>query len=94
MSAQRSTTTRDKHRAQIARGRPSCGICDGEIDYSLPHLDPYEYVVDHIVPLNKGGTDTLDNKQAAHRKCNRAKSDKEPGELGTVIRLYETERTW
>lgn len=94
LTAQRSTATRDKHRAYIARGRPPCGICGNEIDYSLPHLDPWEYVVDHIVPLNKGGADTLENKQAAHRKCNRIKSDREPDELGTTIRVFVTDRTW
>lgn len=64
----RNTTTRDKHRAYIKRGKPPCGICHEPIDYTLPHLDPGEYVVDHIVPLNKGGDDALANKQAAHRR--------------------------
>ena len=35
------------------------------------------YVVDHILPLSAGGPDTIDNKQPAHRVCNRQKSDKE-----------------
>lgn len=86
----RSTTTRDQHRRAIARIKPPCGICGGFIDYSLPHLDPGEYVVDHVIPLSRGGADTLDNKQAAHRSCNRAKSDKIDGEARTFI----TERTW
>jgi 5-methylcytosine-specific restriction endonuclease McrA len=30
-------------------------------------------VVDHIRPISKGGHDTLDNLQAAHRACNSAK---------------------
>ena len=72
----RSTATRDRHRKAIAHGRPPCHICHGEIDYTLPHLDPGEFVVDHIVPLARGGPDTLENKAAAHRACNRAKSDK------------------
>jgi len=36
------------------------------------------------VPLHHGGTDTLDNKQAAHRACNRAKGARLDG--GPVIR--------
>lgn len=66
-SAPRSTTQRDRDRNTIRRTKPPCGICGGEIDYSLPYLDPGEFVVDHIVPLNKGGADALPNKQAAHR---------------------------
>jgi 5-methylcytosine-specific restriction endonuclease McrA len=65
---QRNTTTRDRHRKQIARSKPPCGICGGPIDYNLPHRDPGEYVVDHIVPVAKGGPDELANKQAAHRR--------------------------
>ena len=37
------------------------------------------YVVDHILPLSAGGPDTIDNKQPAHRVCNRQKSDKVSG---------------
>ncbi|MBF6133498.1 HNH endonuclease [Nocardia otitidiscaviarum] len=92
--AKRSTTTRDRHRAIIARGKPPCGICGHEIDYTLQHLDPGEFVVDHVTPLNKGGTDTLDNKQAAHRACNRAKSDHLPDELAATVRVFVTDRTW
>lgn len=87
----RNTTTRDRHRRTIARTKPDCGICGNPIDYTAPHLDPGEYVVDHIVPLNRGGDDILDNKQAAHRACNRAKSDKVPVPVGAT---YVTTRTW
>lgn len=76
MSVKRHTTTRDRHRRAIARGTPPCGICGGVIDYALPYMDPGEYVVDHIIPLDKGGADDLGNKQPAHRSCNRTKSNK------------------
>ena len=68
MSTGRNTATRDRHRAAIRRTKPPCGICGAEIDYSLHYLDPMAYVVDHIVPLAKGGLDELANKQAAHRR--------------------------
>lgn len=82
MARVRNTTTRDRHRAAIARGRPPCGLCGEAIDYSLgfvtgddgvrrPH--PMMYVVDHVDP---NGPDTLANKQAAHWRCNRTKSDR------------------
>jgi 5-methylcytosine-specific restriction endonuclease McrA len=44
--------------------RPDCTGC-------VPH--PMRFEADHIVPLAKGGTDTLANKQATHRKCNSTK---------------------
>lgn len=71
-----TTAQRDKDRDRIARGRPACHICGEPIDYTLDWLDPKAYVVDHVVPLNRGGPDTLANKAAAHRACNRAKSDR------------------
>lgn len=73
--AARNTATRDRHRTTIARSKPPCALCGQPIDYTLPHTDPMSYVVDHVIPLNRGGTDTLANKQPAHRTCNRAKSD-------------------
>jgi 5-methylcytosine-specific restriction endonuclease McrA len=76
MSLDRNSAKRDRHRAIIKRGRPACHICGKPIDYTLPYLDPGEFVVDHLVPFKRGGPDTLANKAAAHRGCNRAKSDK------------------
>lgn len=90
VSSGRNTTVRDRDRKTIARTKPPCGICGQDIDYTLPHLDPKSYVVDHVTPLNKGGTDTLDNKQAAHRDCNRTKSDT----VADGSRVYVTWRTW
>lgn len=92
MSAGRNTATRDQHRRAIARTKPPCGICEGDIDYTLPHTDPMSFVVDHIVPIAKGGADVLENKQAAHRTCNRTKSDKlaEDG----LPRTFVTTRDW
>jgi 5-methylcytosine-specific restriction endonuclease McrA len=88
----RNTTTRDRDRRTIRQGEPPCGICGRPIDYTLPHLDPGEYVVDHIVPLNKGGADVIENKQAAHRSCNRTKSDRLTVDLEP--RTFVTSRAW
>jgi 5-methylcytosine-specific restriction endonuclease McrA len=94
--AARNTATRDRDRAYIRRTKPACGICQGEIDYNLHWRDPMSFVVDHIVPLARGGSDTRDNKQAAHRHCNRQKSDKLEEEMATLqpIRTFVTARTW
>jgi 5-methylcytosine-specific restriction endonuclease McrA len=90
--SQRNTTTRDQHRAVIRRAQPPCGICQQPIDYTLkyPHLDCF--VVDHVIAVNNGGPDTLDNKQAAHNRCNREKSDKLPEQRAP--RTFITHRTW
>ena len=69
----RNTTQRDRLRARVARSKPACHICGEAIDYTLPHLDPRSFVIDHVVPLIKGGTDTIDNVKAAHRDCNSTK---------------------
>lgn len=90
----RSTTVRDRDRNAIKRERPPCGICGGVIDYSLPYLDPMSFVVDHVVPIVKGGPDTIDNKQAAHRSCNSRKYDKSEVDLRPAPRTFVTHRVW
>lgn len=92
----RNTATRDRHRAQIQRTKAECGICHEPIDYTLHYLNPGAFVVDHVVPLALGGLDVIENKQAAHRKCNRDKSDKAPEEFthGRAPRSFVTDRTW
>lgn len=89
----RHTTTRDAHRRTIARNKPPCGICGGDIDYTLRYPHPDCYVVDHIHPRAKGGPDAIDNKQAAHNRCNRLKSDTTAGDR-TAPRTFVTTRTW
>ena len=69
----RNSANRQRMRARIARDKPSCHICGTPIDYTLPHLDPMAYVIDHVVPLAKGGRDAIDNVKASHRSCNSTK---------------------
>jgi 5-methylcytosine-specific restriction endonuclease McrA len=92
--AERSDALRKQHRRAIARTKPPCGICGGEIDYALKYPDPMSFVVDHIVPFSKGGVDTIDNKQASHSTCNRAKWDRIEGGPPRVIETWVTSRTW
>ena len=84
----RNTATRDRHRRAIAKSQPPCAICGQPINYTLPHLDPGAFVVDHIEPLHHGGADTLSNKQAAHRGCNATKAARADG--GPIIRRTAT----
>lgn len=67
MAVKRSTTIRDRHRATSRRDQPPCHICQQPIDYALPYLHPYSFVVDHVISLARGGEDALPNKKAAHR---------------------------
>lgn len=95
MATPRNTSLRDAHRRTIARGKPPCGICGGDIDYALNYPDPDCYVVDHVHPRAKGGPDELANKQAAHNRCNRAKSDKVAGAaVKSSARMFVTARQW
>ena len=86
----RNTARRDRFRKIIAADQPPCHICGGEILYGAHHLDPLSFTIDHITPRNKDGSDTLDNIAAAHRKCNRDKSDRLPD---TGVK-YVTELSW
>ena len=89
----RSGARRDRHRKLIARNRPACHLCGEEIDYDTDdHLDPMSFTIDHIIPLAKGGADHIDNIAAAHRKCNRDKSDG-PRVLRLAV-AFVTERRW
>jgi len=85
----RNTARRDRFRRIIAADEPPCALCGNPIDYQAHHLDPMSFTIDHITPRNRGGQDVIDNIQAAHRKCNRDKSDKVVTGVDFV-----TERAW
>lgn len=53
-----------------------CRICGDEIDMSLKRTSRMGLTVDHIIPLSKGGQDTLENMQPAHWVCNVRKGNK------------------
>lgn len=53
-----------------------CGICGGKIRSSLKHPHPESASIDHILPVSCGGSDTPANVQAAHLRCNCAKSNR------------------
>lgn len=54
-----------------------CGICGRPVDKTLKSPHPLSAVVDHIIPVAKGGHPSdISNLQLAHRQCNAQKSDK------------------
>ena len=91
MGTKRSSTTRDQARARIARTRPNCHICGREINWDADWKDPQSFVVDHVIPLAKGGEDALPNMRAAHRhqlrECN---SKKRARDHAPIIRRSNT----
>lgn len=53
-----------------------CYICSEQIDVLLEWPHPKSYSIDHIVPLSKGGDNTLDNVASTHLRCNLSKFTK------------------
>lgn len=67
----------DKNKKRILMTQTVCGICGKPVDKQLKTPDPMSPVIDHIIPINKGGHPSdIDNLQLAHWYCNRQKSDK------------------
>lgn len=69
----RNSAQRDRDRASIRATRAACHICGEAIDYTLVWPHPRCFVVDHVIPLKRGGADTRANKAAAHNECNSKK---------------------
>lgn len=58
-----------------------CHLCGGAIDLSAPRTPgkpgwEKSLHVDHVIPLSKGGDDTLENVRPSHGKCNIKKNNK------------------
>lgn len=52
-----------------------CHLCGGPIDLNAPRLVgrpgwEMSLHIDHVVPMSRGGDDTLENVRPAHGKCN------------------------
>jgi 5-methylcytosine-specific restriction endonuclease McrA len=73
MAAPRNKDLAKKWRARIRRTKPACHICGQPINYEAEWLDPNSFVIDHVIPLAKGGEDAWHNVRAAHRACNSKK---------------------
>ena len=61
-----------------------CHICKQAIDLDAPrstHVKGWEkgLHIDHVIPISKGGSDTLDNVRPAHGLCNIKKKNKTEG---------------
>lgn len=56
----------DRH-VVLERDDGMCGICGEDVN-------PFDFQVDHIVPLVHGGLHNYENSQVAHRLCNQRKN--------------------
>jgi len=65
------TITRDEWLAVCEKYNNKCAICHKELPLTM----------DHIIPLSKGGTHTVENIQPLCKSCNSRKSNKIVGEL-------------
>ncbi len=57
--------------AVLARDGLVCQLCGNPIRYQS------NIAIDHIIPVSKGGPDTLDNLRVAHRFCNSRRNNRE-----------------
>lgn len=60
--------TEGDRKAVYNKCQGKCAICGKFVPYD-------EFTVDHIIPLEKGGTNAMVNLQCAHAWCNLLKSD-------------------
>ncbi len=67
----------EKNKRRILKTENICGICGKPVNKKLKAPDPMSPVIDHIIPVSKGGhPSAIENLQLAHWTCNRQKSDK------------------
>lgn len=62
-----------------------CGLCHKKINKRIKAGNPKSMVIDHIIPLAKGGTHEPKNVQIAHAQCNWLKRDLPVGEQMRLI---------
>mgnify|MGYP001589879948 FL=1 len=55
---------------KIINDATHCGICGQR------YKKEDKRTLDHIIPINKGGADSLENVQSAHASCNSSKRDR------------------
>ena len=62
-------------KAVVERDGAVCHLCHEPIDLTLSGHALMGLTIDHVIPLSRGGSHTLDNLKPAHRTCNARKSN-------------------
>lgn len=70
----RISFSKSTRRLVYEKSNHKCAICGKELQIDYCNDDDYA-TIDHIIPLNKGGKNELDNYQATCQVCNKIKSD-------------------
>ena len=60
----------------IERDGNMCHLCNAEIDLTLARNSRFGATIDHVIPVSKGGADTLENMRLAHWICNIKKGNR------------------
>lgn len=60
----------------LQRWGSDCHICGEPIDFTASRRRGKGLQLDHVIPLSKGGPDTISNVKPAHAFCNTSKKDK------------------
>lgn len=63
-------------RGVLRRDDQRCAYCDGHAS-----------TIDHVVPRSRGGADSWENLVACCLRCNNAKGDRTPQEMGWTLRF-------
>lgn len=64
------------HEAIADRDGVNCYLCGDDVDMSLPRTSRLGATLDHVIPISKGGSDSMENLRLTHWICNVKKSDK------------------
>lgn len=83
--AVRARSDRADSREVFERDGWRCQLCGRRVRLTKGPRAARRAVVDHIVPLSRGGTDTYDNVQAACHACNAAKSARLRGQMRLAL---------
>lgn len=79
-AAKRKKFSEPERVAIYNRCKGRCGICGKFVPFDV-------FTVDHIIPLEKGGTNAMENLQCAHSWCNLIKHNASMEEL--MVKLVE-----
>lgn len=63
------------HLDVFERDNWTCHLCGDAIDPRLRGDNWWRATLDHLLPLSKGGSHTLDNVASAHWRCNMDRGD-------------------